>query len=592
MNKKIIISVGAAVVAVGTIIGIIAFSNRGVDDDPGIVKISPVPGEDLLTPLPDAPSSVVVTSTPTPVGGEENLPTEEAVPTVGENNETAPTEGADIDYGDTKVDIGVNVPTKTTEPTAAPTVEPTAEPTPEPEKEPTPTAVPAPTITPTPRPTSAPTATPTSTPTPTPTSTPTPTPSPTPVPVAKEMNAGVFAHTVVDAMGIKLAEDTDANAYETVCNYGFVPEGMFRDSEDIVYRKQAFVILANAAKYLGVVMDNEIYENIVGYERISDLSGTAEETEAMRYLFATGIVEGKSNGEYTHDRSFEPKKKINSADAQTYAARIADAGKRALISWDGQVCRTNCKSDYAKFFPYILDSFPDAFYDWELKFMKLKSDYPIPGVEDVTKEDYCYYHEVDGKDYYSPKNFDSAVLYPQKLSAKDLKVKDGKEYLRIVEEYLKLAFNTNYKMTPDDTKWQESIRKLVAYDNSSTDMCMMRYLKDIVNDQIIVECDKVATDLSTMCAYWGDSCCIRVYVHYRVSSCADSVRKTNGLCVTNFAYQNSLSQGNFLEKDLGKWCDGYFDVAIDPYAYQRTGGLVFEGYFHESWHQERRVTIQ
>ena len=270
------------------------------------------------------------------------------------------------------------IATPTAEPTEAPVATPTEEPVtptaepaatliPSPTELPSPTEVVAPTAEPTVAPTATPTATPTVVPTKAPTATPTvaptvtPTVTPTPVPVATELTAGKYAKILFNLINIPLADDTDTNAYETALNYGFLTESMAPSAEYKLLRKDAFVMLANVAEYIGVYVDEDILVNVVERERISDLSGTGMEKQAMQYLLAAGIVEGKADGTCSKTRSFEPKKKISSKDAQTYAERLVKESLRAKISPDGQVCRTTNLPKYARFFPYILESYPNEY---------------------------------------------------------------------------------------------------------------------------------------------------------------------------------------------------------------------------------------
>lgn len=472
------------------------------------------------------------------------------------------------------------IATPTAEPTEAPVATPTEEPV-TPTAEPAATLIPSPTevVAPTAEPTVAPTATPTATPTVVPTKAPTATPTvaptvtptvtPTPVPVVTELTAGKYAKILFNLINIPLADDTYTNAYETALNYGFLTESMAPSAEYKLLRKDAFVMLANVAEYIGVYVDEDILVNVVERERISDLSGTGMEKQAMQYLLATGIVEGKADGTCSKTRSFEPKKKISSKDAQTYAERLVKESLRAKISPDGQVCRTTNLPKYARFFPYILESYPNEYYDYNFEYMRTFSWYPTGELDEygdpIITDDNCYYHWKDGDEYYSPANMGNfkSRLWEDYDNFTEVWSEMGADFEKQVEDHLMLIFNVDYRTTPNDAAWRERVMQTLNVHEeaeSARVSSMDKYLKAMKENKAVVTCDRVSADLSSL-YYSEGNYLIRTYVHYKIDSAASFSEKGESYLV--FVNELGANHQNYKNAKLGEWREGFFEVKLN-----------------------------
>lgn len=538
----------------------VSFAGCGKEATPGIVAVSPPATPTAVPTMTPEPTKAVE---PTPVTEPTNTPTPTLA--VEPTKVVEPTKIAEVtpvadEDKDADAEKEVVTPTVTTAPvgdipgmvvTPTLTVEPTkaAEPT----KEPTPTATPKPTATPTPKPTATPK--------------PTPLPTATPVPVSEELTAGEFAKIIFQLMDVPLADDTEEHAYDIAVSYGFIDSDMFASATSKVYRKNAFVVFSRMCDYLGYEPEADILDAVVSQNRIADLSGSEEEKKAMQSLFAMGIVEGKSQGICTKARKLYPKKELNSNDAQTYAERIVKVAKRRVLSPDGQVTRTTDLPKFAQFYPYILDSFPNSFYDINFDFMRLFTMI----VDEENKrawEDRAFDYTVDGVDYNSPATMGSHyyTVYGEKIYIEDLMRERRYSWEEQVENHLMLILNANYKTTPKDTEWQEKVLKsLWTYGTSyeeNAEEDMKEYLKLMKEHKIEVECDRVVADCSTM-YYDHRGTYIRAYVHFRVNSAVfdDSGFQQGPVA---FIYNNPMAiVQDYTGVKLGEWQDTYVEVRVN-----------------------------
>ena len=572
MRRKhiIVATIAISAITAGVIAGGYAISNNNIEA-PGIIAISP-PITPTITQSATGIITVTVTPTEEPTEDEKtNVGTgdvpEIVIPSVtqaaGESSSDTEdtTENGEGNGSTGTQDDVTTTPEVTVGATATPTITGTSQPTS------VPTSVPSATATVKPTATLASTVTPRPTVTPTPRPTATPKPTATPIPVSKELTAGGFAKIIFNVMGITLAEDTESNAYETAINYGFITSDIFQSASSKVLYKNAYVVLYNIAQYLGVEADKDILAAVVERGRISDLSGTTTEKAAMQFLLATGIVEGESDGKCSKTRSFEPKDTISSADAELYAKRVVNVDERAVISPDGQVCRTTNLPVYARFFPYILDSYPNEYYDINFRYMRLRSWFE-DGVDEYGDpnyvEDLVFNHWTDGVDYYSPATIHT---WNYRLSGKDInfgELRDEKaaEWEKQVEEHLMLIFNADYRTTPNDSAWANKVLQgLYNYGTKDGDYAKERmgvYLKDMKENKTIVVCDRVSADVSTMYTD-GGSKFIRVYVHYKI----ESALNFNEYGVSPIIYQNSSHWSQtYRDVTFGQWRDGYIDVEV------------------------------
>ncbi|MDD4112815.1 MAG: S-layer homology domain-containing protein, partial [Herbinix sp.] len=118
--------------------------------------------------------------------------------------------------------------------------------------------------------------------------------------------------------------------------------------------------------------DNDRKVAAVLEKRISDINEIPKsKREAVASIVAKGIIKGYSNGLYIQNREFRGSKKITENGAKDVIQKVLHPEKRALISPDGQLIRTTNLPKNAADYTYILEGFPNKYYEMIFRFMYL-----------------------------------------------------------------------------------------------------------------------------------------------------------------------------------------------------------------------------
>lgn len=292
------------------------------------------------------------------------------------------------------------------------------------------------------------------------------------------------------------------------------------------------IMLGDKYKY-----DKDLYKEIVSKNRISDMKKASNSCRTSIYkMFSKGIMIGFSNGKYKHTRSFKPRTNITLTEAKTVINRLTTKSKRKKLSPDGQVIRTtNLPKNYKKY-DYILESFPNSFYEYKFNYQLTK----------------YYYKPVELKDYASPTRVfdrmtDTDVFYNGKFIYLD-------NWMKKVELNLKTRLNVDYR-TIDNT-WLNNLRSTyfvfneAKLDKDRTDD-IKDYIKKVKKNKIIIKTSVIAVEPSTM--YYSKGYWVRVYVKFKVSFAGTKIN------------QEDLIYGNFINLynlKKGKWFDGVYDICL------------------------------
>ncbi len=539
-KKKIAISVIAVILVV---IAIVLFFVLRKDEPVNVGDVTPT-----VAPTESVKEDIDATKEPTAA------PTATEAPAVTEEPKPTKEAGTPVPTLDPSVEIPVEGDDVTPVPTDAPI---------------DPDIIPAPTF--------APTPTPEATATPKPTAKPTATPEPTATPKPTKLEADYFYEELARICSL----DTE-DAIEVLKEKGILPA--YIDTKKVV-REDAFVVLKNAYEYLNMPSDETMVSTVTKYSRLSDIDKlTDEEKAAAYYLFANGIVEGKSDGEFTRTRSFNPKGELSKEDAELYLGRLIYKEERKVLSPDGQITR---KSDLRNMdlYPYILESIPDSFYTRAFEFMCIVDDFGNflydSGVSysDQTRwKDGCgiYATPVMYRKLHGP--YDS-VSYRDRHEV-FASVENEKKLETYVEEYLMKAFNVDYRTTPNDAEWKEymyNVQSLDKSDEAKAEYCeifLSSYLNLMKENKTIIECDKVYAEASTI-SMGMNGTTIRCYVHYRIKSFKSTKSERVNVPGKFTGYVNPLlfnASGTNLEhvylEDVneGEWRTGYFDIGLSGQA--------------------------
>ncbi len=366
---------------------------------------------------------------------------------------------------------------------------------------------------------------------------------------------------------------------------GIIKEGDFNKYTGYLTRTDLAVLANRADEYLnGGTVDSKLL-SIVLEKRISDIKEVAaEKREAVAKVFAKGIIKGYSNGYYIQNRSFKGNGYVTSGTAKEVISLVEISSKRAKISPDGQLIRTTNLPKYAKYYPYILESFPNKYYDWKFRY----EDQVKVNPRTQEKIPYIYLEE-----YASPKDVDKITDFDNFKSVKE-------EYLDLwvkkVKTYTECVFNADYRTI--DEEWVEKILS-ADYTNGHDEIKAQEradieeYINSMKDNKTVVKSSMIAVDGSSLYYYRG-SYVLRVYVKYRIASS----ELKYGVDVDTIVAENPYSKilysryplVMFNSYTLGKWKECYFDVELSWYNKKNPDNLgVFYAIWNEPLYDKRRV---
>lgn len=147
--------------------------------------------------------------------------------------------------------------------------------------------------------------------------------------------------------------------------------------------------------------------------------------------------------------------------------------------------------------------------------------------------------------------------YPYKyISYQTVKKLYLEDWCNLIEDYINLKFNANYKTI--DSQWKKSMKdKLPLYYASTVD----EYYTEMKKNQTIVQLGKVCVEPSTF--YSGDY--IRVYIKFKVTSAK------NTKSFSKILFPNEIIEiENF---KIGEWIEVYTDISVGYLVFIQSGLL-------------------
>jgi len=351
---------------------------------------------------------------------------------------------------------------------------------------------------------------------------------------SKNIKVDAFIKLLVNALDLEVDKKGDKPYIDAAIQNGIVKENDFSSYTGYITRTDVAVLLNRADEYLhGDTVDAKLLK-IVLEKRISDIKKIAKsKRESVAKIVSKGIIKGYSNGQYIQNREFRGSEFITTSGAKNVINLIINPKYRAKISLDGQLIRTTNLPKNADKFEYILECFPNSFYE-------NKFDYQLSKY---------YYKPVELKDYASP------------VRMKDTKTKDiietyKKDWVAKVESNLQTRLNVDYRTIDKDNTWLNNLRstyfvyKDVESNKDKTDD-IKAYIKKVKQNKIIIKSQIISVEPSTM--YDSLGFYVRVYVKFKVTSENASIK------------QKDLIYGDFinlynLKKDT--WFEGVYDIGI------------------------------
>lgn len=347
---------------------------------------------------------------------------------------------------------------------------------------------------------------------------------------AGEITKKKYSKSDIAKLAKKYKVDTaDAQYIACAMAYGIITKSTFKSVKSKITVAAAGIILAKADRTLRIderkYTDEQIKE---GMSMIADIKKIKKTSQ--RKLFAEAYMDGfffgKKTGDYVDARKLSPTSKLTAKTAKSLYAMVSDTSKRYQLSPYYQMLRNTKKNlpKNAECYAYILDSYPNAYYEtgWhkmELEnpnWDKMREDGVTPlGLGAGTLEQRLtrpygtlFVYPAEMEEFISAETGDD---WTTKVN-KDTRTWENIERTRQASiEFYKLSLNVNYKTIKDDKEWQEKMLKYLTQEQID------KYIDDCIKNKTIIECDKVAADISG--AYWADvHSYIKIYAHVKVVS--------------------------------------------------------------------------
>lgn len=369
-----------------------------------------------------------------------------------------------------------------------------------------------------------------------------------------------FIQLMVEASKIKV-DKTEKDPYISVAlREGIIKKGDFSSYKGKIKMEDAAVIAFRTDELLhGTSYDETLYQQIKTKKRISDLSKvTKAKQDSVIKVFSKGIMIGYSNGRYSQSRQFKPSDNIALSTAKLICNRTVNKSKRRTLSLDGQLIRTTNLpksvvnkdaikpteelpyvvkgSPSAKDYPYILESFPNSFYQKSFKYQNGR--YGWKPVELV--------------DYTSPAKLTQKKFNGYKME--DVLVANLDTWANKIETNLSLRLNADYRTI--DNEWISNLRKTyLIYNDTTMDKYQTTAIKDYVKamkkNKVIVT-GKVSVESSTLyCS--GSTYYMRAYIKFKVVS-ASNLKTEENVVFGNHVYIPGFKKG--------VWYERYIDIGL------------------------------
>lgn len=417
--------------------------------------------------------------------------------------------------------------------------------------------------------------------------------------------------SVIKQLADKYGLDSkQSRAVAFALNAGIIEEGVFTSFNKRLTLQAALYIVAGADEYLhGRQVNTEETEYILEHI-IADadkISGKLRNRVAKAYAY--GFVKGRSIGAFKEGRIINPQKVCSEKTCSRLLKLLRKEEKRYRLTEDFKLIRTNGLPRYAEYYEYILDSWPNAYYDTNFNFM---TNQPEPGnalYSDLWNLRGCGLYagrmtwdsafiKLDFDDRYrSIKEYDaadrmkaySAFVLPREYDMfasrlnRDtgylglaLTLEDKQQICEAAKKYAGMVLNVDYRTIEADSDWQ---KYMLA--NGIADGDLERYIAEAVRDELILECDFTAAEVSSVyydrTPFVFKDCAgiVRVYARFRIVSDNGAALSGGRLCINSGQGRQCLYETRISDDGLSYeavensgWQDGYFDIGV------KAGGTV------------------
>lgn len=345
----------------------------------------------------------------------------------------------------------------------------------------------------------------------------------------------------ISAFALELAKEIGivvegSSATDILMNHGIIKSGDFTDDSKNLTRGDMLILLSRADDYLyNTEIDDELVKKVIE-KRISDIDKVKEAKRVdIAKGYIKGFLKGYSNGKYITNRNLKLTSYVTKAGALSCIKMLKDKSLRAKTSPDGQLIRTTNLPKNANNYEYILESFPNKFYERKFEFMfsnEYKAGYRNPK-EQIYPVDMRNSTFRTWNDSWSFSIEMNQYLY---------------EWQEKAETYLNYLFNVDYRTV--DEEWINGLASCYEKSNiNQAESIKDYYIKHLKANKVIVESSIISVEPSTL--YYDGDYCMRAYVRYRIT--ADDINvKHNRLLRCQYPVLNNLKSG--------VWREGIFDI--------------------------------
>lgn len=340
-----------------------------------------------------------------------------------------------------------------------------------------------------------------------------------------------FVKLLVNALELDVDKNANNPYLESALKNGILKDGDFKNYTDYITRTDVAVLANRADEYLHGNTVTGLLVKEVQNKRISDIKKIDKnKREAVAKIVAKGMIKGFSNRKYVQNREFRGNNLISTNGAKSIINLVLNQKGRAKISPDGQLIRTTNLPKNYKDYEYILECFPNSFYEHKFRYQRLVYSYE-------PKELIDYASPARMKDRKTNLDYDT---YKYKWAEK-------------IRLNLETRLNIDYRTV--DEEWINTLRSTYYFYNYPTQdkeiiNRISKYVNIIKKNKVIIKSQIVTVEPSTL--YDSIGTYIRVYVKFKISA-------------NDMSNQDDLIYGDIiklygLSKD--KWFEGTYDIEL------------------------------
>ena len=348
-----------------------------------------------------------------------------------------------------------------------------------------------------------------------------------------------FIRQLVQAMKLDVDSIVKEPYIDAAQKAGILKSDQFTDYEGYITTTDAAVLLNRADEYLNKSsLDEKLYKAVLE-NRISDIKQIPKEKRGdVAKVVAKGIIKGYSNGKYIQNRSFKGNEYFTKTDAKVTLIRLMNPSKRAKLSPDGQLIRTTNLPKNAKDYEYILESFPNSFYEKKFRYQRAK----------------FYYEPKELVDYASPVKVIKSMNHLTIEDGKMIYLNDWTDKVRL---NLSTRLNVDYRIIEKNNTWLNNLSSTYylfekAELNKPLFDDIKEYIAFVKKNKVKIESEIISVEPSTLYLLGGYN--MRVYAKFKVTSPNFDKIKDD---IIFYGYAS-----NTKPLKEGKWMECVFDIEL------------------------------